>query len=194
MDLPSELKPANSLRLPWWSQQAGCRYQRLAQLPLGYEFAQQFGIKVRKCRPALVPLTFNAEDKRAYCDLAGVATEVVRVGRGQQFREKLLITHRGLSGPAILQISSYWKRSEAIVIDLAPGIKITTGYGNMAHAAILRPLNPHYTLRYPFDWRSDGSNSIRLNGGPIPLSMKWSSRFITGKFARKEPKATKKPR
>lgn len=105
----------------------GLSIPKIGATPLGYELAQQFGIKVRERRPALVPLTFNAEDKRAYCDLAGVATEVVASAGAQQFREKLLITHRGLSGPAILQISSYWKRSEAIVIDLAPGLKITTG-------------------------------------------------------------------
>ncbi len=105
----------------------GLSIPKLGASPLGYEIAQQFGIKIRECRPALVPLTFNANDKRSYCDLAGVATEVVVSAGRQQFREKLLITHRGLSGPAILQISSYWQRSESIAIDLAPGLKITAG-------------------------------------------------------------------
>ena len=105
----------------------GLSIPKLGATPLGYEIAQQFGIKIRECRPALVPLTFNANDKRSYCDLAGVATEVVVSAGRQQFREKLLITHRGLSGPAILQISSYWQRSESIAIDLAPGLKITAG-------------------------------------------------------------------
>ena len=105
----------------------GLSIPKIGATPLGYEIAQQFGIKIRECRPALVPLTFNAEDKRSYCDLAGVATEVIAsVGR-QQFREKFLITHRGLSGPAILQISSYWERAEPIAIDLAPGLEITSG-------------------------------------------------------------------
>lgn len=105
----------------------GLSIPKIGATPLGYEIAQQFGIKIRECRPALVPLTFNAEDKQAYCDLAGVATEVVASAGAQQFREKLLITHRGLSGPAILQISSYWNRSEPIAIDLAPGLKVTAG-------------------------------------------------------------------
>ena len=104
----------------------GLSIPKIGATPLGYEIAQQFGIKIRECRPALVPLTFNAEDKQSYCDLAGVATEVIASAGRQQFREKLLITHRGLSGPAILQISSYWKRSEPLAIDLAPGLKITT--------------------------------------------------------------------
>jgi predicted Rossmann fold flavoprotein len=103
----------------------GLSIPKIGATPLGYELGRQFGIKIRECRPALVPLTLNADDQQGYCDLAGVATEVVvSVGR-QRFREKMLITHRGLSGPAILQISSYWKPSEAIAIDLAPGLEIT---------------------------------------------------------------------
>jgi predicted Rossmann fold flavoprotein len=103
----------------------GLSIPKIGATPMGYEIAKQFGIRIRECRPALVPLTFSAEDKQRYCDLAGVATEVIASAGRQQFREKLLITHRGLSGPAMLQISSYWKRSEPIAIDLAPGLEIT---------------------------------------------------------------------
>ena len=60
-----------------------------------------------------MPVTFNDKDSRAYADLAGVSTEVVAACNGQRFREKMLITHRGLSGPAILQISSYWQKGTA---------------------------------------------------------------------------------
>ncbi|MGB7553565.1 MAG: NAD(P)/FAD-dependent oxidoreductase [Candidatus Korobacteraceae bacterium] len=103
----------------------GLSIPKIGATSFGYEIARQFGINIRECRPALVPFVFNAQDRQNYCDLAGVATEVtVSVGR-RQFSEKLLITHRGLSGPAILQISSYWKPSEAIEIDLAPGQRIT---------------------------------------------------------------------
>ncbi len=103
----------------------GLSIPKIGATAFGYEIARQFGIRIRECRPALVPLTFNAEHRQTYCDLAGVATEVIASAGGQQFREKMLITHRGLSGPAILQISSYWKPSEPIAIDLAPGLKIT---------------------------------------------------------------------
>jgi hypothetical protein len=77
-----------------------------------------------------VPLVLNPEDKARYCDLAGVSAEVIASCDGQRFRDKMLITHRGLSGPAILQISSYWKKPQAtalqpIVIDLAPGRELT---------------------------------------------------------------------
>jgi predicted Rossmann fold flavoprotein len=69
----------------------------------------------------------NAEDRQFYCDLAGVSTEVVAAVNGgpERFREKMLITHRGLSGPAVLQISSYWKKSMPLVLDLAPGLEVT---------------------------------------------------------------------
>ena len=78
----------------------------------------------------MVPLVLNAEDKTSYCDLAGVSTEVVAsIGR-QHFREKMLITHRGLSGPAILQISSYWDSRQPITIDLAPDKKIAESLRN----------------------------------------------------------------
>jgi hypothetical protein len=72
-----------------------------------------------------VPLTFNPDDRKRYCDLAGVATGVAASAGKQSFREKMLITHRGLSGPAILQISSYWEKSVPIVLDLAPGQEVS---------------------------------------------------------------------
>lgn len=91
----------------------------------GYDLARQFGLAVRDCRPALVPLAFGEEDCRRYCDLAGVSAEVVAsIGR-QRFREKMLVTHRGLSGPAMLQISSYWDGASPISIDLAPEKDVT---------------------------------------------------------------------
>src|SRR5581483_1844387 len=85
----------------------------------------QFGLKIVEPRPALVPLLFNAEDRRNYSDLTGVSTDVITSIGKQRFREKMLFTHRGLSGPAILQISSYWKGSGALTIDLAPNRDLT---------------------------------------------------------------------
>ncbi len=103
----------------------GLSIPRMGATGFGYDIARQFGIKVRECRPALVPLTLSTEDARRYCDLAGASAEVVASHRKQRFREKMLITHRGLSGPAILQISSYWREGESIGIDLAPGRDLT---------------------------------------------------------------------
>jgi len=103
----------------------GLSIPKMGATSFGYDLARQFGLEIVEPWPALVPLTFNAVDRERYCDLSGVSAEViVSVGR-QQFREKILVTHRGLSGPAILQISSYWKNGEPITVDLAPGRKIT---------------------------------------------------------------------
>jgi predicted Rossmann fold flavoprotein len=105
----------------------GLSIPKMGATAFGYDLARQFGIAVGKCRPALVPLTFSPEDRRRYCDLAGVATEVISStgSSAPSFREKMLITHRGLSGPAILQISSYWKAPASIAIDLAPEHDLT---------------------------------------------------------------------
>jgi predicted Rossmann fold flavoprotein len=99
----------------------GLSIPKMGATGLGYSIARQFGIKVNECRPALVPLTLAAEDRARYCDLAGISAEVIVSAGRQRFREKMLITHRGLSGPAILQISSYWRKGESLEIDLAPG-------------------------------------------------------------------------
>jgi predicted Rossmann fold flavoprotein len=103
----------------------GLSIPKMGATGFGYDIARQFGLKVRECRPALVPLAFSGEDRRRYCDLAGASVEVIASHRKQRFQEKILITHRGLSGPAILQISSYWRDGEPIAIDLAPGRDLT---------------------------------------------------------------------
>lgn len=84
-----------------------------------YDLARQFGLKIVEPRPALVPLTLGG-DEVLFRSLAGVATEVVAKCGKAAFREAALFTHRGLSGPAILQISSYWRHGEALAIDMAP--------------------------------------------------------------------------
>src|SRR5206468_2510375 len=99
----------------------GLSIPKIGATDFGYLLARQFGVSIIEPWPGLVPLTFAAEDRSRYCDLAGVSADVVASCGEQQFREKMLITHRGLSGPAILQISSYWKKPQGIVIDLAPG-------------------------------------------------------------------------
>ena len=102
----------------------GLSIPKMGATALGYQIASQFGMKIVTCRPGLVPLIFDQEDLANWSDLSGLSAEVVardgsRKG-GANFREKMLITHRGLSGPAILQISSFWKSGEAIELDLVP--------------------------------------------------------------------------
>ncbi|MCC5957348.1 MAG: NAD(P)/FAD-dependent oxidoreductase [Natronohydrobacter sp.] len=90
----------------------------------GYQIAEQFGLAVVETRPALVPLTFTASALEEMRALAGVSVPaVVRSGRAA-FQEGLLFTHRGLSGPSILQISSYWREGDELAIDLAPGVDL----------------------------------------------------------------------
>jgi len=103
----------------------GLSIPKIGATSFGYDVARQFGLKICEPRPGLVPLVLNSQDRSRYCDLAGVSTEVIASCGGTRFREKMLITHRGLSGPAILQISSYWKEPSSIQIDLALGAEVT---------------------------------------------------------------------
>jgi predicted Rossmann fold flavoprotein len=106
----------------------GLSIPKIGATSLGYDLARQFGLAIREPWPGLVPLTLSDEDRSRYCDLAGVSAEVVAACAGQQFREKMLVTHRGLSGPAILQVSSYWKKPRPILIDLAPEREVTASF------------------------------------------------------------------
>lgn len=99
----------------------GISIPQIGSTSFGYDIAKQFGIKVIDTRAGLVPLILDDEDIKA---IAGVSVNVeVSCGR-KSFKEAMLITHRGISGPAILQISSYWKEGEAISINLMPDIDI----------------------------------------------------------------------
>jgi len=103
----------------------GLSIPKLGATSFGYDVARQFGLNIHEPRPGLVPLVLDPNERTQYCDLAGVSADVIASCDEQQFRENMLITHRGLSGPAILQISSYWKNPQTIIIDLAPGGDVT---------------------------------------------------------------------
>jgi predicted Rossmann fold flavoprotein len=103
----------------------GLSIPKLGATSLGYDIARQFGLGIRETRPALVPLVLGIKDRAQYCDLAGISAEVEVSTDHSSFREKMLITHRGLSGPAILQISTFWREHSSIRIDLAPGRDVT---------------------------------------------------------------------
>ena len=110
----------------------GLSIPKMGATAFGYELAKQFGLNIVECRPALVPFVLKPEDRERYCDLAGVSMEVVAsvaspvASQGAPpFREKMLITHKGFSGPAILQISSYWKAPAPIALDIAPERNLT---------------------------------------------------------------------
>jgi predicted Rossmann fold flavoprotein len=98
----------------------GLSIPQIGASPFGYRVAEQFGINVTPLRPALVPLTFAPEQGGVFSGLSGIALDAIVSCSGAHFRENLLITHRGLSGPAILQISSYWRPGDPIHINLLP--------------------------------------------------------------------------
>jgi predicted Rossmann fold flavoprotein len=103
----------------------GLSIPKIGASDFGYRIARQFGLKIVPPRPALVPLTFDGEAWAPFAQLAGLALPVrIETGTKKErvaFDEDLLFTHRGLSGPAVLQVSSYWKEGTPIRIDLAPG-------------------------------------------------------------------------
>jgi hypothetical protein len=111
----------------------GLSIPKLGATGLGYELARQFGLRVVEPRPALVPLLLGG-DEAGWTALAGVSAEAEvqthaphgRSGKKNHFREKMLVTHRGLSGPAILQASSYWRPGESLVVDFMPGLAAQT--------------------------------------------------------------------
>jgi predicted Rossmann fold flavoprotein len=105
----------------------GLSIPKMGATGFGYDLARQFGLKMQETRPGLVPLVLRQEDCVRLCDLTGVSAEVVASYGTQKFREKMLFTHRGISGPAILQISSY-SRNDAVTIDLVPGRTITSAW------------------------------------------------------------------
>src|SRR6266850_2756480 len=88
----------------------GLSIPKMGATSYGYQLARQFGLHIVETKPALVPFVLAGKDRSRYCDLAGVSADVVAKSDHHAFREKMLITHRGLSGPAILQVSSYWEK------------------------------------------------------------------------------------
>ncbi len=100
----------------------GLSIPKIGATSFGYDVARKFGLKIQDPRPALVPLVFGQSDAQRWCDLAGVSVEVSASVPSSKvaFREKMLFTHLGISGPAILQISTYWNGEEHVCLDLAP--------------------------------------------------------------------------
>lgn len=102
----------------------GLSIPSLGASPFGYKIAEQFGIKIWPTRAGLAPFTLHKHDKERLSPLSGIAVDSIVGNERQAFRENLLFTHRGLSGPAILQISSYWQAGEAITLDLLPDLNL----------------------------------------------------------------------
>ena len=101
----------------------GLSIPKMGATGLSYQIATQFGLAMTQTRPGLVPLKADADSAAFFASLAGVSLEAIAACGNTRFRENILFTHRGLSGPAILQISSYWRQGEPIALDLVPNLE-----------------------------------------------------------------------
>jgi predicted Rossmann fold flavoprotein len=132
----------------------GLSVPKIGATPFAYRIAEQFGIDVVPPRPALVPLAFDPGTLARYGDLAGVSVDAEVSCNGGRFREHLLFTHRGLSGPSILQISSYWKGGDPLVVDLLPGVDAAAWLAAECDSSALLPnvLSQRLPRRFAQQW------------------------------------------
>lgn len=119
---PSETIQCQSLVIA----SGGLSMPKLGASPFGYQIAQQFGHSITPTRAGLVPFTLHDQDKNLFSDISGVSVPAAISNQRTGFNESMLFTHRGLSGPAVLQISSYWQPGEAIDINLDPNANIAS--------------------------------------------------------------------
>ncbi len=131
----------------------GLSFPKLGATDFGYRLAGQFGLRLTEIRPGLVPLTFAHADQ-PLAELSGLSLPVIARCNGTTFEENLLFTHRGLSGPAILQISSFWKESEPITFDLLVGHAPLELIGQARREAIdpVTLLSRHWPRRFAESW------------------------------------------
>ncbi|AFL90402.1 flavoprotein, HI0933 family [Terriglobus roseus DSM 18391] len=147
----------------------GLSIPKMGATGIGYDIARSFGLDIVEPRPGLVPFTFSEAEAERWSDLSGLSAEVVATANPKKkqrtpppvFREKLLITHRGLSGPAVLQISSYWRHGEPVTIDLAPGYEVflhmlepTT---RRDETTMLNLLRDHLPTRFAERWLTENA-------------------------------------
>ncbi|MFZ4774754.1 MAG: NAD(P)/FAD-dependent oxidoreductase, partial [Terrimicrobiaceae bacterium] len=120
----------------------GLSFAKLGASDFGFRIARQFGMKVTELRPGLVPLTLADEALRVFGPVSGASLPVRVRSNAGDFEESLLVTHRGFSGPAILQISSYWKKGDLPILDLLPGKALTFSRGSTSAPAMLSEFWP----------------------------------------------------
>ncbi len=132
----------------------GLTVPKIGATPFGYRIAEQFGMAIVPPRPALVPLAFAPEALARFGDLSGISVDAEVSCNGGRFRENLLLTHRGLSGPAILQISSYWDGRQPLSIDLLPDFDAQAWLATEAASGALLPnlLSERWPRRFAQQW------------------------------------------
>lgn len=151
----------------------GTSIPQMGATDFGLRLARQFGLRVVEPRPALVPLTLGSADRQILAPLSGISIDALARAGKQQFRENILVTHQGLSGPAILQISSYWKPGEPISIDLLPDSSASELLARELTSSreLKTILGQHWPARFAQAWTD-------LNGGSKPLRQ-YSNRSLT---------------
>jgi predicted Rossmann fold flavoprotein len=125
----------------------GLSIPKMGATGYGYDIANQFNIKVLPTQAALVPFTLIDGMKTDFERLPGTSVDVMVECNGQTFRENLLFTHRGLSGPAILQVSSYWNQGDTVTVDLLPDINLTEVFEKNQNRDLMTILNDYFTKK-----------------------------------------------
>lgn len=143
---------------------------RIGEGGFGYALARRFGLPVVPPRPGLVPLVWKGEDRELFGSLAGISIEAAVAAGGRTFRDALLFTHRGLSGPAVLQASSFWKPGETLLVDLLPGAgrEAAPAPAGMSEDGLRRLLRHRLPRRLADAWLK----RARPSGKSSPLSAK----------------------
>lgn len=130
----------------------GLSMPKLGASPFGYKIAEQFGLKVKPTRAGLVPFTLHEQDKKVLADLSGISIDASAACNNTSFNENILFTHRGLSGPAVLQISSFWQPGQAVDFDLFPNgdlhQQLETAQQTNSDALLSTALSNHFSKRY----------------------------------------------
>ena len=130
----------------------GLSMPKLGATPFGYKIAEQFDIPVTPVRAALVPFTLHEEDKEVLSELSGVSIDAAASCNNTQFNESLLFTHRGLSGPAVLQISSFWEPGDTVSFDITPAANFTDKllelHNNNTNSLLSNVLNEWFPKRF----------------------------------------------
>lgn len=159
----------------------GLSIPKLGASGVGYDIARSFGLRMVDPRAALVPFTFADAERDRWCDLSGLSAEVVASagvgGKARKpapaFREKMLVTHRGLSGPAVLQVSSYWKPGEEVRFDLAPAARVFTpmieGAARRDEATAVALLRGHLPGRLAERWLVENAPTDWKNASLVRL-------------------------
>ena len=172
----------------------GLSIPKMGATGLAYDLARQFGLKVIEPRPALVPLLL-AGAEAGWMELAGVAADVVAsADGGPGFREKLLVTHRGLSGPAVLQASSYWRAGEPLVVDFAPDADVLKLMREPRAGGMARLFGRRCGKGCRNGWRGIWRRRARLRGGRMRLLRRARGGCMSGRFTRWGLRGLRRPR